>query len=177
MAPTKEQLEKASESGLLSRIQNVQLPPGDAEGMPNQDATASHSRTYLGQGTKINGKLSCQAPVHIDGQIEGEIDAYDTSVMIGESAVVTAKIKAVSVTVLGVVNGDISASQRVELQPSAKVSGNITMPKLVMHEGAQFEGKSTMQPKAAREDRKPETSRKEERLGTETKGQQPVGQI
>jgi cytoskeletal protein CcmA (bactofilin family) len=181
MALFKDESEKAAEPGLLSRIQNVQLPPGGAEDMlppPNQAATtSSRDRTYLDQGTRVHGKLNFETPVRIDGQIEGEIDAHDTSVTVGKSAVVTAKIKAVSVTVAGVVNGEISASQRIELQPSAKVTGSLAAPKLVVQEGALFDGSCTMSPKAVREERKPETARRGERLAAEINGQEPVGQV
>jgi len=168
------QLEKAAEPGLLSRLQNVQMPSRSAEDMLLPPNTPSRDRAYLDQGSKVHGKLSFEAPVRIDGQIEGEIDAHDTSVTIGKSAVVTAKIKTVSVTVAGVVNGEIGASQRIELQPSARVSGNLTAPKLIVQEGAMFEGNCTMQPKAVREDRMPAASRKEERLLAESNGREQV---
>jgi len=185
MAFLKDESEKAGEPGssanpLLSRIQNAQMPSSDVEDVlsPQSQAatTPGRDRTYLDQGSKVNGKLTFGTPVRIDGQIEGEIDAHDTSVSVGKSAVVTAKIKAISVTVAGVVNGEISASQRIELQPSAKVSGSLTAPKLVVQEGAMFEGNCTVPPKAAREERKPGTSRKEERPATETNGREQVEQ-
>lgn len=179
MALFKDESEKAAEPGLLSRVQHVQPPAGGAEDMPpssNQAASTSRDRTYLDQGCRINGKLIFETPVRIDGQVEGEIDAHDTSVTVGKSAVVTAKIKAVSVTVAGVVNGDISASQRIELQPSAKVTGSLAAPKLVVLEGALFDGTCTMSPKVVRDERKPGTGRREERLATEVNAQEPVGQ-
>lgn len=159
------QLEKAAEPEPLSRLQNVQMPSDSAsEEMLRPPNMPSRDHTYLDQHSKVQGKLTFEAPLQIDGQIEGEIDAHDTTLMIGKSAMVTAKIKAISVIVAGVVNGEISASQRIELQPSARVSGNLTAPKLIVQEGAMFEGNCTMQPKAVREDRnKPEASRKEER--------------
>jgi cytoskeletal protein CcmA (bactofilin family) len=169
MALFNRELEKAAEPGLLSRIQTVPLSSAPVvEEMlppPSQITLAPNgNRTYLDQGSKVHGKLNFEAPVQIDGQIDGEIDAPDTSVTIGKSAVVTAKIKALLVTVAGVVNGEIRASQRIELQPSARVSGSLTAPKLVVQEGAMFDGNCTMPSKAVPEDRKPGTSRKEEHV-------------
>jgi cytoskeletal protein CcmA (bactofilin family) len=147
-----------------------QLPPRIVEGTPaSQASTSTRDRTYLDQGSKVEGRLKFGGPVRIDGQIEGEIDAHDTSIAIGNSAVVTAKIKAVSVTVAGVVNGEIIASERIELQPSAKVTGSLAAPKLVMQEGAGFEGNCTMSLKAVRDERNPATSRKDLR---ETNGKE-----
>src|ERR1700740_1114150 len=58
------------------------------------------ARAYLDSLTRINGKLSFEGPVQIDGQIEGEIVAGD-HLVIGQGALVTAKIKAASVIVAG----------------------------------------------------------------------------
>jgi cytoskeletal protein CcmA (bactofilin family) len=163
-------------------VQNGQGPQQPGERIlppPSQAAlTPGGNRAYLDQGCEINGKLTFEGPIRIDGLIEGEINGHD-SITIGKTAVVTAKIKAVSIVVAGTVNGDLSASQRIELQPSAKVSGSLTAPKLVILEGAGFEGSCTMQPKAVREDRKMVVSapRKEDRPMSELNGQDRAGQL
>jgi hypothetical protein len=82
-------------------------------------------RNYLGAGSKVSGKLNSQGPARIDGEFEGEITATD-SVILGENAVVTAKIKAASIIVAGTFDGDITASDSIEIRASAKVSGNLT---------------------------------------------------
>jgi len=56
--------------------------------------------------------------------------------LIGESAAVTAQIRAASIIVAGEVKDEITASQSIELRPSARVLGKLTAPKLVVHEGA-----------------------------------------
>ena len=112
----------------------------------------SNMSAYLDAGSRISGKLSFETPARIDGQVEGEITAKD-SLAIGESAVVSAQIKADSVIVAGKVSGDIVAAKRIEIKPSAKVLGNITAPILVINEGALFEGHCAMQPDA-HDDRK-----------------------
>jgi cytoskeletal protein CcmA (bactofilin family) len=113
---------------------------------------SANAAAYLDAGSRISGKLYFETPARIDGQVEGEINAKD-SLAIGESAVVSAQIKAASVTVAGKVSGDIVAVQRIEIKPSAKVLGNITAPILVINEGALFEGHCAMQPEA-HDDRK-----------------------
>lgn len=134
-------------------------PPIQARPNP---VSAEGPRAYLDAGSKISGKLSFDGPVRIDGEVDGEIIGKD-SVTIGESAVVTAQIKAASIIVGGKVSGDITAIQRIEIRPSAKVMGNLTSPVLVVHEGALFEGHCSMQPEAAR-DNKVTVFPKEERL-------------
>ena len=124
------------------KIQPTTTPHGPAP---------SEGRAYLDSGSKITGKISFEGPARIDGEVDGEINAKD-SLMIGESAVVTAQIRAASVSVAGKVSGDIVATQRIEIRPSAKLSGNITAPALSVHEGALFEGHCSID--GIREDRK-----------------------
>jgi cytoskeletal protein CcmA (bactofilin family) len=126
---------------------------------------------YLDAGSRISGKLSFETAARIDGQVEGEIFAKD-SLTIGESAVVSAQVKAASVIVAGKVSGDIVAAHRIEIRPSAKVMGNITAPSLVINEGALFEGHCAMQPEA-HDDRKITVFPKEERLA-QAVGQKPA---
>jgi cytoskeletal protein CcmA (bactofilin family) len=130
---------------------------------PVETHSNAEGRAYLDSGSKISGKLLFEGATRIDGQVDGEITAKE-SLIIGESAVVTAQIKANAIIVAGKISGDIVAAQRLEIRPSAKVIGNITAPVLVVHEGAMFEGHCSMQPEGAREDRKVAVFPKEERL-------------
>ena len=129
----------------------------------NAAPAAAEGRAYLDRGSRVSGKLSFDGAARIDGQVDGEITAKD-SLVIGETAVITAQISAVSVVVGGKVSGDISATQRLEIRPTARVVGNLASPILVIHEGATFEGHSTMQVETGRDDRKVTVFPKEERL-------------
>jgi len=97
---------------------------------------------YLDRDTKISGKLHFEGPARIDGNIDGEIDGKE--ITIGESAVATAQIRADSIVVCGKVKGEITATQRIEIRPTAKIIGNITAPKLIVQDGAIFEGQCSM---------------------------------
>jgi cytoskeletal protein CcmA (bactofilin family) len=126
-------------------------------------APAPEARAYLDSGSKITGKLSFDGPTRIDGQVDGEITGKD-SLTIGETAVVTAQLKAAAIIVAGKVSGDIIATQRIEIRPSARVIGNLTAPILVVHEGALFEGHCSMQPEAS-QGAKVTVFAKDERVG------------
>lgn len=118
-----------------------------AEPMAARDFQAN-----LGQGSRVDGRLTFDGSVRIDGHIEGEISAQDT-VIIGEGAVVNAQIQANTIVVQGRVNGDITARKKVELRAPAKLVGNINTPSLVIHEGVTFEGHCTMGASEARADK------------------------
>jgi cytoskeletal protein CcmA (bactofilin family) len=114
---------------------------------------SSEPRALLDRGCKVSGKLEFEEAARIDGQIDGEIIARG-NLVIGESAVVKAQITASSIIVAGTLSGEIAASQRIEIHASAKVSGNVTTPKLIVHEGAIFEGYCSMSKEDASKERK-----------------------
>jgi cytoskeletal protein CcmA (bactofilin family) len=134
--------------------------PSSAAPRPTPGLTGE---AHLDRGTKVSGKLSFDGPARIDGEVDGEITSKD-SLHIGETAVVTAQIKAAAIVVGGKVSGDITGTQKIEIRPSAKVAGNLAAPLLSIHEGAQFEGHCSMQPEAAREERKVTVFPKEDRI-------------
>jgi len=96
----------------------------------------------IGKGTKTSGKLIFRGPVKIEGEAEGEITGDD--VVIAQGAVVSARISASKVTIAGAFNGEVTARERVELMPTARVQCTISTPSLVLNEGAQFDGDCKM---------------------------------
>jgi cytoskeletal protein CcmA (bactofilin family) len=102
---------------------------------------------YLGPGTKINGKLNFDAPVTIEGEVEGEIVAQ-ANVTIGQQATVKGKITAASILVQGKVMADVQAEKKLEIQPPGSVVGDITSPSLIIGDGAILEGHVTMKKEA-----------------------------
>lgn len=118
-------------------------PTGTSARPADAAARESSLQATLGKGSRVEGKLRFDGSVRIDGQVEGEIEAQD-SVIVGETAVINAQIKAGTVIVKGKINGDIVASRRVELQAPGRLTGNIATPSLVIHEGVVFEGHCSM---------------------------------
>jgi len=106
-------------------------------------ASARDVQAHLGQGSRVEGKLTFEGSVRIDGQVEGEITAQEM-VILGETADVSATIVANTIVVQGRVTGDLNARKRVELKAPASVAGNISTPSLIIHEGVVFEGHCSM---------------------------------
>jgi len=98
---------------------------------------------FLGSQTEFVGKLSFSGIVHLDGHFEGEIVSRGTLV-VGSESVVHAEIQSNILKVSGEVHGDLTASERIELYPPAKVFGNIRTPSLTVEEGVIFEGTCKM---------------------------------
>lgn len=98
---------------------------------------------FLDESSEIDGKYRCTGTVVLEGKLNGEIVATDTLV-VGQRAVVRATIEAGSVVVHGEVRGSVTARERVELTATARVTGDIDAPVIVMAAGAVHEGQSRM---------------------------------
>lgn len=98
---------------------------------------------FLGSQTEFTGKLSFSGIVHLDGQFEGEIISRGTLV-IGPDSIVHAQIHSNILKVSGEVRGDVTATEKIELFPPAKVFGHLKTPSLVIEEGVIFEGTCSM---------------------------------
>ena len=100
------------------------------------------SLSCIGRGTRISGKVDFRELAKIEGEAEGEITGDE--IEIATSAVIRARITANTVRVAGQVNGEIIARERVEVLPTGRLRCTITTPKLVISEGAQFDGECKM---------------------------------
>ena len=99
--------------------------------------------TVLGLGASFDGTLEFDRPLQINGNFQGEIKSKGT-LLISETAVVKASIKAGTIILGGQVTGNIEASNRVEMLPNAKLTGNIRTPKLQISDGVVFDGNCEM---------------------------------
>ena len=99
---------------------------------------------YVGNGTVLTGEASFKAMLRVDGHLSGSVSSEGGTLLVGNNGQVDADIKVSVATIHGTVNGDIIASQRLELGRAAKVNGNIQTPSLVIEQGAIFEGSCRM---------------------------------
>lgn len=115
-----------------------------ADGVPR----GSEPQSFIGEGSEFRGSLTIKGNVQIDGSFEGEVAATG-NVTIGEHAHFKATIMAGSVTVSGQVEGNITARERVDLKPTAKVIGDIKSPIMSIGEGVILEGRCIIDRSAA----------------------------
>lgn len=99
--------------------------------------------TVVGANVKLTGTISDVNDIVIHGTVEGEVIS-DKTVTITETASVKGPVTAQMVSVSGKVNGGVTAHQKLELLPTADVSGSIATKELIIKSGASFNGKSTM---------------------------------
>lgn len=108
-----------------------------------QPARDNGAVTILTSGCHFTGKLYCRGASRIGGKIDGQIIS-EGLLIVEEEAVITAEIKADEAIIQGRVQGKLHATGRVELCASSLFEGDIQTPVLVVREGAQFNGHSTM---------------------------------
>jgi cytoskeletal protein CcmA (bactofilin family) len=116
---------------------------------------------FVGNGTTLTGEANFKGMLRVDGHLSGQVKSEGGTLIVGNNGQVDADIEVAVATIHGAVNGDITASQRLELGRAAKVNGNITTPSLVIEQGAVFEGSCRMfQQKAAHEKQQSDNSNK-----------------
>ncbi len=100
---------------------------------------AAPIRTAFSAGTVIQGKLSFDTPVKIEGQLSGELFSTST-IVVGEQGTLDARCEVESLVVYGRVKGKVQAHKRIEVFAGAVLEADINTPVLVIREGAKFSG-------------------------------------
>ena len=99
--------------------------------------------TFIGPGAIFKGLLGFEGTVCIDGKFEGHVDTIGT-LIIGEAGEIIADIEAGIVICKGQVKGNVTATKKVEMHPSSKITGNVKSPSLSIEIGAKVEGSIDM---------------------------------
>ncbi len=99
---------------------------------------------FVGHGTSLTGDTSFQMMLRVDGQLTGTVSSDGGTLIVGNNGQLDANVSVGVAQINGTVNGDISATERIQLGRTARVVGNIATPKLIIEDGALFEGGCTM---------------------------------
>jgi cytoskeletal protein CcmA (bactofilin family) len=98
----------------------------------------------IGQGIKIEGDISVDGALRVEGTIIGHIHGSGGTISIGESGHVIDDISADVCIIAGKLEGDVDANTRVEITPSGRLKGKVITQNLIIAEGAIFEGQLQM---------------------------------
>jgi cytoskeletal protein CcmA (bactofilin family) len=99
--------------------------------------------SLIGRGTRIEGSLSFSGGLRVDGEIKGDVLAIDgdaSTLVLGENARIEGKVRVAHVVINGTVVGPIFASETLELQPSARVTGDVEYSCIEIQQGAVLQG-------------------------------------
>ena len=96
---------------------------------------------WIGKAVKVEGKVVSEEDLTIDGQVDGSIELGGHALTIGPDATIKANLVARTVTISGKVTGNVKGVEKVDLQASGMVKGDITAPRFAMADGATITGK------------------------------------
>src|SRR5262250_551940 len=101
----------------------------------------------IGKSVVIKGELNGSEDLTVEGHVEGRIELKDHVLTIGPNGKIKAQVFAKAVIVLGEVNGNVTASEKVDIRDGGSVDGDIIAPRVAIAEGAHFRGSVDMQRK------------------------------
>jgi len=115
----------------------------DNQKTPVKPQQSSELKTVVGKGTVIEGKLSIQSSGRIDGIVKGEVIVTD-SVVIGEDGEITGDVVCDRIVIAGKVDGNVYATNQVNLESRAVLKGDLVAPRVTIEEGSFFNGSCKM---------------------------------
>jgi cytoskeletal protein CcmA (bactofilin family) len=119
--------------------------PQDAGNLPKENALMDVPKTgefaHIGKSVVIKGELSGSEDLYLDGQVEGNILLKGNNLTVGPNGQVKANVDAKGVIIQGKLEGNLHATDRVELRKSAIVTGDIATQRIAIEEGAYLKGK------------------------------------
>jgi cytoskeletal protein CcmA (bactofilin family) len=94
----------------------------------------------IGKAVKIIGQIYSKEDLYVDGDLEGTVEAMEHKLTIGPNGTVHASVKAREVVALGTIQGNVEATERIEIRKDAKLVGDIRTARIIIEDGAYFKG-------------------------------------
>lgn len=101
---------------------------------------ASRGSASIGKAVKINGQIYSKEDLYVDGDVEGTIELQEHRLTIGPNGKVHSSVKAREVVVLGSIQGNVDASDKLEIRKDARLVGDIKTARIIIEDGAYFKG-------------------------------------
>jgi cytoskeletal protein CcmA (bactofilin family) len=110
------------------------MPPARIEAEPRGGAAT------IGKAVKVVGQIFSREDLYIDGEVEGTVEALEHKLTIGPNGTVRATVKAREVVALGNIQGNVEATEKIEIRKDAKLTGDIRTARIIIEDGAYFKG-------------------------------------
>jgi len=118
----------------------VSAAPKESPKAPSSSYSERGDVGHIGKSVVIRGELTGNEDLYLDGDIEGTVDLRDHKLVIGPNGKIKATISAREVVLHGRVEGNVSATERVELKKSCTLMGDVSTQRIVIEDGAFFKG-------------------------------------
>ena len=173
---------KRKEDELPQRPEKPAIPPVPAvEPLRKETTMSSPSRTFepepltpsrssgsaaLGKNVTVKGQIFAREDLTIDGEVEGTVECHEHRLTIGPNARVQAGLKAREIIIQGSIQGNVDATDKIDIKKEAKLVGDIKTSRIVIEDGAYFKGSIDISKPQARAQAQPG--------GTSASSTQPV---
>jgi cytoskeletal protein CcmA (bactofilin family) len=108
---------------------------------PVKQSAGSEAPVVIGRGMIIKGSLHSENDVFLDGEIEGDLNVENCSLLIGPHGKVVANVRAREVDIHGIMTGNVESTERTSIRSSGQLMGDVRTGGIVIESGAQFKGK------------------------------------
>lgn len=125
--------------------------PSSSPSRERSEPAGAPATTLVAKGSKITGRITGQAPIHVAGEVDGSIRLEQGGVLVSSDGYVEGDVQARNIRIGGKVRGDVQATEKVEVTPSGSLEGNIRAPRVILEEGAFFKGQVEMASEPRRE--------------------------
>jgi cytoskeletal protein CcmA (bactofilin family) len=105
-------------------------------------ATERRQVAWIGQGVTIEGKITSSQDIRIDGRVHGTIEAGQFELVLGAGSELKGGVNARSVLVGGQLEGDVTVSERLQIQSTGVLLGDVVAPRLIIQDGGILRGKA-----------------------------------
>ena len=135
---------KPSQTGAVTPVSTPEpyrpAPTPSAVESPNRVPALTADQASIGKGLLVKGEITGSESLFIDGKVEGNINLPGNRVTVGRNGQVAANITAREIVILGKIRGNISASDRVEIRAEGSLTGDVTVARISIEDGAFFKG-------------------------------------
>jgi cytoskeletal protein CcmA (bactofilin family) len=142
--------EAGSGTGSAARAATPEPTPDPNAARRQQTDEEGSKVANIGKSISIRGDLTGNEDMVIEGQVEGKVDLPNNQLTVGANGNLKAEIHAKGVVIVGHVVGNVFGLERVEIQATGRVEGDVAAPKLIVAEGAQINGAIQMTQKGNR---------------------------
>jgi cytoskeletal protein CcmA (bactofilin family) len=104
------------------------------------EATVRGGSAALGKNVTVKGQIFAREDLTIDGEVEGTVECHEHRLTIGPNARVQAGLKAREIIIHGSIQGNVDATDKIDIKKEAKLVGDIKTSRIVIEDGAYFKG-------------------------------------
>ena len=140
----KDEREDAAAAFSVPSTSAQRVEPASIPVARDRDREGKEEMANLGKSITISGDLTGEEDLVIEGKVEGKVTLPNSVLTIGANGAIKAEVQAKSVVVIGRVAGNVRGTERVEIQASGIVEGDVIAPRLIVAEGAVVNGSIQM---------------------------------